>query len=79
MQQTAEQVTSTHPAVVILADDGQPGRWSWPGTPERPVGTVAVGMGNVDPEHRLQMAAADEHQPVQALGADRPHPALGGR
>jgi hypothetical protein len=65
MQQTAEQVTSTHPAVVILADDGQPGGWSWPGTPERPVGTVAAGMLDLDPEHLLQMAAADEHQPVR--------------
>ena len=44
VEQTAEQVTSTHPALPILADDGQPGGWVWRCKPERPVGTVAVVM-----------------------------------
>jgi hypothetical protein len=79
VEQTAEQVTSTHPALPILADDGQPGGWVWRCQPERPVGTVAVVMLDVDPEDLLQVAAADDQQPVQALGADRPHPALGVR
>jgi hypothetical protein len=42
VEQTAEQVTSTHPALPILADDGQPGGWVRRCKPERPVGTVAV-------------------------------------
>ena len=55
------------------------GRWIWRCKPERPVGTVAVVVLDVDPEDLLEVAAADDQQPVQALGADRPHPALGVR
>ena len=44
VEQPAEQVTSTHAALPILADDGQPGGWVWRCKPERPVGTVAVVM-----------------------------------
>ena len=44
-----------------------------------PVGTVAVVMLDVDPKDLLEVAAADDQQPVQALGPDRPHPALGVR
>ena len=73
VEQTAEQVTSTHPALPILADDGRPGGSVWRCKPERPVGTVAVVMLDVDPEDLLQVAAADDQQPVQAFGADRPH------
>jgi hypothetical protein len=36
-------------------------------------------MLDVDPKDLLEMAAPDDQQPVQALGADRPHPALGMR
>ena len=39
VEQTAEQVTSTHPALPILADDGQPGGLTGRLEPERPVGT----------------------------------------
>src|SRR5215216_5059207 len=55
------------------------GRWIWRCKPERPVGTVAVVVLDVDPEDLLEVAAADDQQPVQALGADCPHPALGER
>jgi hypothetical protein len=34
-------------------------------------------MLDIDPEDLLQMAAANDQQPVQALGADGPNPALG--
>jgi hypothetical protein len=61
----AEQVTSTHPALPILADDGQPGGWIWRCKPERPVGTVAVVMLDIDPKDLLQVAAADDQQPFQ--------------
>ena len=60
VEQTAEQVTSKHPALPILADNGQPGGWVWRCKPERPVGTVAVVMLDVDPEDLLQVAAADD-------------------
>ena len=33
-------------------------------------------MLDVDPKDLLQVATADDQQPIQALGADRPHPAL---
>jgi hypothetical protein len=59
-EQTAEQVTPTHPALPILADDAQPGAWVWRCKPEGPVGTVAVVMLDVDPEDLLQVAAADD-------------------
>ena len=53
VEQTAEQVTSMHPALPILADDAQPGGWVWRCKPERPVGTVTVVMLDVDPEDLL--------------------------
>jgi hypothetical protein len=43
---------------------------------ECPVGTVAVVMLDVDPKDLLQVATANDQQPVQALGADRPQPAF---
>ena len=36
------------------------------------MGTVAVVTLDVDPQDLLQVAATDDQQPVQALGADRP-------
>jgi hypothetical protein len=34
-------------------------------------------VGGVDPKDLLEVAVADDQQRVQALGAHRPHPALG--
>ena len=76
MQETAEQVTSAHLTSFILTDDGQSGGSVRRLKPERPVGTVAVVMLDVDPQDLLEMASADDQQPVQALGADRADPAL---
>jgi hypothetical protein len=39
-----------HSASVILAGDGQPGGRVWRLQPQRPVGTVAVVMLNIDPK-----------------------------
>jgi hypothetical protein len=77
MEESAEQVASTHGAAVILGADGRPGQRIWWSQPECPVGTVAVVMLDIDPEDLLQVAAANDQQPVQALGADGPNPALG--
>ena len=77
MEEAAEQVASVYNALIILAQDGQLGRRVWRLQQQRPVGTVAVVMLDVDPKDLLEVAAADDQQPVQALGADGPNPALG--
>jgi hypothetical protein len=64
-----------HPASPKLADNGQPGGLIWRLQPERPVRAVAVVMLDAEPKGPLKVAAPNE-QPVQALGTDRPHPAL---
>jgi hypothetical protein len=45
-------------------------------SPERPVRTVGVVVLDIDPKDLLEVATADDQQPVQALGAHRPDPAL---
>ena len=44
--------------------------------PERPVRTVGVVVLNIDPKDLLEAPAADDQQPVQALGAHPPEPTL---
>ena len=44
--------------------------------PERPVRTVGVVVLDIVPKDLLEAAAADDQQPVQALGAHRPDPTL---
>jgi hypothetical protein len=39
-------------------------------------GAVGVVVRNVDPQDLRQMTATNDQQPVQALGAHRPNPAL---
>jgi hypothetical protein len=65
-----------HSALLILADHGQPGRRLWRLQPQRLVRTVSVVMLDVDAEDLLQVATADDQQPVQALGTGGAHPAL---
>jgi hypothetical protein len=79
MEEAAEQIASVYNALVILAKEGQLGRRVWRLQQQRPVGTVAVVMLDVDPKDLLEVAAPDDQQPVQTLGPDRPHPALGVR
>jgi hypothetical protein len=78
MQETAEQVTSAHLTWFNLTDDGPSGGSVRRLKLERPVETVPVVVLDIDPKDPLQMAAPNDQQPVQALGADRPHPALRG-
>jgi hypothetical protein len=40
-------------------------------------GAVGVVVRNLDPQELRQMTATNDQQPVQALGAHRPNPALG--
>jgi hypothetical protein len=42
----------------------------------RPVRTVGVVVLVIDPKDLLEVAGPDDQQPVQALGAYRPDPAL---
>ena len=76
MEGSTEQVASTHGPSVILTEASQLVRRVWRLQPERPVGTVSVVMLDVDPQDLLKVAAADDQQPVQALGTDGAHPAL---
>jgi cytochrome d ubiquinol oxidase subunit I len=65
-----------------LADprrQGQAGGLIWRLEPQRPVRAVFVVVPDVDPQDPLEMAAADDQQPVQALGTDRANPSLGVR
>ena len=64
-------------ALIVRTEDGQPGGRIRRLQHERLVGTVAVVMLDVDPKDPLQVATADDQGPVEALGADRPDPALG--
>ena len=66
-----------HSAWLAVADDPQVGGWIRRLQSERPVGTVVVVVGDVDPEHLLKVPAAHDEQPVKALGPHRPDPALG--
>jgi hypothetical protein len=79
VEESTEQVASTHRAWFILAEASRPAGRVWWLQPERPVGTMLVVVLDVGPQDLLKVAAADDQQPVQALGTDRPHPALGVR
>jgi hypothetical protein len=76
VEESTEQVASTYGASIILAEVSQPAGRVWWLQPERPVGTVSVVMLDIDPQDLLEVAAADDQQPVQALGTDGAHPAL---
>jgi hypothetical protein len=54
-KETAEQITSAHPACLVLSDDGQPGRWIRRLEPQRPVRTVAVVVLDIDSQDLFQM------------------------
>jgi hypothetical protein len=44
---------------------------------ERAVRPVLVVVAAVDAEHVLEVAASEDEDPVEAVGAERAHPALG--
>jgi hypothetical protein len=74
MQEPAEQVTLVGPGPADPATEG----WFDGGIrrlqPERPVRMVDVVVLDIDPQDLLEVAAPDDQQPVQALGAHRPDP-----
>jgi hypothetical protein len=77
MDQATEQVSSMHDALAVLADDGQSGGGVGRLKLERPVGTMAVVVPGVDPKDLLKVTAADDKQPVQALGSHPTNPPFG--
>jgi hypothetical protein len=73
---TAKQVTSVHRDPLMLADEGQIGRWIRRLQSKRSVRAMPVVVLDIDPQDLLQVASPDDQQPVQAFGADRPNPTL---
>ena len=65
--------------LVLLADHRLSGGRVWRLKPQRSMRTVLVVMPDIDPKDLLKVAAPNNEQPVQTLGADRAHPALGVR
>jgi hypothetical protein len=76
VKQTAEQVTPADLGRLIVADEGRSGGWVRRLKAKRPVRPMGVVVLNVDSEHVLEVAASEDQQPVQALSAHRPDPAL---
>ena len=78
VQEAAEQVASTYPALLIChADGGQTDAWVRRFQPKRLVRAMLVVVVDIDPKHLLQVTSPDDEEPVKALGADRADPALG--
>jgi hypothetical protein len=76
VKQTAEQVTPADLGRLIVADEGRSRGWVRRLKAKRPVRPMGVVVLNVDSEHVLEVAASEDQQPVQALSAHRPDPAL---
>jgi hypothetical protein len=55
---------------LAVADDSQGSRWIPRFQAERPVRTMGVVVGGIDPQELLQVASSDDQQPVRARGAD---------
>ena len=76
VNQTAEEITSVHPALPILADDDRVGGCVRCMEAQRPVGAMLVVVLDIDTQDLFQVAASHDEQPVQALDADGANPAL---
>src|SRR5215216_4767715 len=77
VHESVEQVAPVDLGHRILASEGRFDSRIRRLQPERPVWAMGVVVLDVDPQHLLEVAAADDQQPVQALGPDRPDPAFG--
>jgi len=60
MEETAEQIASTHAALLILANNGWSGGWVRRLEMERPVGMVPVVVRDVDPKDLLEVTSAND-------------------
>ena len=77
VHETTEEITSVDSVRPIHASERRPNGRIRRLQPERPVRTVGVVMLHVDAQHLLKVAAAEDQQPVQALGPCGPDEALG--
>jgi hypothetical protein len=76
VKHSTKEVASAHPGSARLADQGRTGGGIGRFQPTRSVWTVLVVVLDIDPEDLLEVTAADDQQPVKALGADGPNPSL---
>jgi len=76
VEETAEQIASVDSGRLIVGDDSQSRTGRWGLKRQRPMRAMGVVVRDVDPKDLLEVASADDQQPVQALGADALHPAL---
>ena len=77
VHESAEQVAPVDLGRRIFATEGRFDSWIRRLQPERPVWAMGVVVLDIDPQHLLEVAAADNQQPVQALGPHRADPAFG--
>ena len=77
VEQATERVSSMYDALAVVGNDGQGGGGVRRLKLERPVGTMAVVVPDVDPKDLLKVTAADDQQPVQAFGTSGPNPPFG--
>jgi hypothetical protein len=64
VQETAEQVASVDSGRLIVADDSQSRTGRWGLKRQRPVRAMDVVVRDVDPKGLLEVASADDQQPV---------------
>jgi hypothetical protein len=76
VNQTAEEITSVHRALPILADDDRFGGCVRCMEAQRPVGAMLGVVLDIDMQDLFQVAASQDEQPGQALDADGANPAL---
>jgi hypothetical protein len=65
VEKSAEQVASMHPGWLAVVDDFQIGGWIRRFQSERPVRTMGIVVGSVDPKDLLQVVSSDDQEPVQ--------------
>src|SRR6266702_2841874 len=76
VKHSTKEVAAAHPGSARVADQGRSGGGIGRFQPNRSVWTVLVVVPDIDPQGLLEVTTADDQQPVKALGADGPDPAL---
>jgi hypothetical protein len=67
MKETAEQITSTHPALLLPTNCDHPSKSIRRLEPQRAVRTVLVVVLDTDSQDPLQMPSPDDQEPVKAV------------
>lgn len=79
MDQAAESIPSAYPIGRRACGDERDGARLGRPQAEGAVGAVRVVVGLVLAEHRFKLVAVNDEDPVEALSAERSHPAFGER